>query len=126
MNSIINIFFLLNFVFIFSDKPVHKYVLICTSKNCTPCVKTADEFFTKHNVKYSLINLYGNKAEKQFTDELIQNYCNTSKPKVKLINSKFNFGSLMYTSKDNGPFLIKYSKVDTVVFNALNIDEINN
>ncbi len=102
-----------------------EYILICTSKNCTPCVKTADDYFIKHKNKCVIINLYSNLAEKQYTKELIENYSTVSVvKKIKVIKEVFIFGKNTFHSSDNGPFLIKYSKNDTIIYNASNFDNI--
>ncbi len=117
---------LVSIIFLFQKKQ-YQYILICTSKNCTPCVSVADDFFNKNKIKYKLINLYSNNADKQFTDELIKDYCNKSKDRLfKKIKNTFSLGKKQFKSSDNGPLLIKYSINDTVIYNASDIDDINN
>jgi arsenate reductase-like glutaredoxin family protein len=113
------------FSIFFLGDPGYKYILICTSKNCTPCIKTAAQFFEEKKITYQIINLYENIAEKKFTEDAIVNYCKGSKYKVRNVKNTYSFGERTFTEKDNGPFLIKYSKTDTVIFNSLNIDSIN-
>lgn len=102
----------------------YKYTLICTGKNCTPCITTAENFFSKCNALPTIINLYSSEADKQITKELIDDYCKNSESKKKAIKNSFSFGRFTFNASDNGPFLIKYSKADTVIYNASNIDEV--
>src|SRR3954469_19934961 len=125
MNILIKIIFFSNFLFLNSKPVEHKYTLVCTGKNCTPCITTADNFLIKENIPYTIINLYSSEAEKQFTKELINDYCKKGGSRKKAIKNNFVFGRFAFKSSDNGPFLIKYSKTDTLVFNPSNIDEVN-
>ncbi len=127
MSLIIKFFILFAFLNFRQNGDKYKYILICTGHNCTPCVKTADVFIARNNMSYTIINLFETKADKQFTEELILNYCNESKnTKNKKVKDEFIFGNYKFSTNDNGPFMIKYSKTDTIIFNSLNIDEINN
>lgn len=125
MNILIKIIFFSNFLFLNSRPVEYKYTLVCTGKNCTPCITTVDNFFINKNTPYTIINLYSSEADKQFTKELIDEYCKKNGSKKKAIKNNFAFGRFTFKTSDNGPFLIKYSKKDTVVFNASNIDEVN-
>jgi ferredoxin-NADP reductase len=125
MNILIKIILFANLFFYNSNPAEYKYTLICTGKNCTPCITTAENLFIKNNTLPTIINLYDNEADKQFTKELIDDYCNKSDSRKKAIKKSFEFGRFTFKASDNGPFLIKYSKTDTIVFNASNIDDVN-
>jgi len=126
MSLSINLFFLMCLNLFYVNKVGYKYILICTPKNCAPCIVTADDYFDKNKTEYILIKLYDNKAEKSYTNQTVVNYCKNSKAKkIKDIKNNFVFGSYKFTVKDNGPFLIKYSKTDTIIFNSLNIEDVN-
>ncbi len=114
-----------NFLFLNPNPVEYRYTLVCTGKNCTPCITTAEEFFSKKNALPTIINLYSSEADKQITKELIDDYCKNCTSKKKAIKNSFEFGRFVFKASDNGPFLIKYSKTDTVIFNASNIDEVN-
>lgn len=120
-------FFLIFFFCSFTLKTQnYKYILICTSQNCTPCVKQANDFFEKSQNKFITINLFENKSEKQFTVEMLHRYCIESKKnKIKYQKSNFQFGSKIFHANDNGPFLIKYSKNDTIIYDSINIENVN-
>lgn len=126
MSLSINLFFLMCLNLFYVNKAEYKYILICTPKNCAPCIVTADDYFNKNKSEYVLIKLYDNKAEIDYTNKTVKTYCQNSKAtKVKAIKNTFSFGAFKFTVNNNGPFVIKYSKTDTVVFNSLTIDDIN-
>lgn len=126
MNILIKLIVFSNLLFFGSTPADYKYTLICTDKNCTPCVTTAESFFSrKKNALPTIINLYSCEADKQFTKELIDDYCKNCASKRKAIKNSFEFGRFVFKASDNGPFLIKYSKTDTVIYNASNIEEVN-
>lgn len=127
MNFLIN-FTLLIFVYFFNfDKDNnYKYILILTSKNCSPCIVTADEFFAKNTIKYRLINLYQNKAEKKYSEETIKNFCKESKHSKYISKlGDYSFGKYKFNAFDGGPYVIKYSNKDTIIYDAQNIELIN-
>lgn len=125
MNILIKIFFFSNFLFFNSRFAEYKYTLVCTGKNCTPCITTADDFFIRKHLPYTIINLYSNEADRQFTQELIDDYCKKSGTRKKAVKTNFIFGRFTFKPSDNGPFLIKYSRTDTLVFNAGNMNEVD-
>lgn len=103
----------------------YNYVLICTGHNCSPCIKTADDFFSDKKISYTIINLYSNTAEKELTADLIKNFCSTSTPKkTRKVKDKYSFGKFIFTSDDPGPFVIKYSRADTVIYPAETMENI--
>ncbi len=113
------------YIFIISQRNDYKYILIITGKNCTPCIVSADEFLGEHHIHYKLINLYKEKAEKAFSDEIIKQYCKESKHSSYIsIKSRYKFGKYTFLSEDGGPVLIKYSKSDTLIYNPSDIDTI--
>ena len=125
MSLSIKIIFLLIKLFYFNTVK-YKYILIFTPRNCAPCIVTADDFFYNNKIDYLAIKLYENKADKYFTNQTVLDFCKNSKAKSsRCIKDKFKFGSYNFTANDNGPFLIKYSSSDTIVFNSLNIEEVN-
>lgn len=125
MNILIKLF-VLGYLLLFNRNATeYKYTLICTSKNCTPCITTAEKFFYTHKALPMIINLYSSEADKQITRELIEDYCKNTESKKKIVRNNFSFGRYTFNASDNGPFLIKYSKTDTVIYNASNIDDIN-
>ena len=127
MSLIIKYFVLFTALIFLRTGEEYKYVLICTGHNCSPCVKTADDFFKRREINYLLINLYGYEADRQSTNDLIKNYCNTSHYlKLRTIKNNFKLGKLLFNYTDNGPFLIRYSKKDTLIYNPVNIDNIHN
>ena len=125
MNIFIKIFFFSNLLLLISKPVTYKYTLVCTDKNCTPCITTADDFFTRKHIPYTIVNLYSSEADRQFTRELIDDYCKKSGARKKAIKTTFIFGRFVFNASDNGPFLIKYSSTDTVVFNASNMTEVD-
>jgi hypothetical protein len=111
----------------FSIDTEYNYILICTPRNCSPCIVTADDYFYKHHTQYLLVNLFESKADKLYTKQTMIDFLKDSKAKkVKSMKNYFSFGSYYFTVKNNGPFVIKYSSKDTLIFNSVNIDDINN
>ena len=105
----------------------YSYILIITGKNCSPCIVSADEFLATNKIKYKLINLHQNKAEKTFTDETIKKFCKESTASKRFsVKNKYVFGKYIFHAEDGGPFLIKYSESDTLIFNAADIDKVTN
>jgi hypothetical protein len=110
----------------FSMDTEYNYILICTPRNCSPCIVTADDYFYKHHTQYLLVNLYESKADKLYTKQTMIDFLKDSKAKkVKSMKNYFSFGSYYFTVKNNGPFVIKYSSLDTLIFNSVNIDNLN-
>lgn len=124
MNILIKVIVLWGLLLFNRNPSEYKYTLICTGKNCTPCITTAENFFTKSNALPTIINLYSSEADRQMTKELIDDYCKNCDSKNKAIKNSFSFGRFIFKASDNGPFLIKYSRIDTTIFNAGNIDEV--
>ncbi|MBI3519979.1 MAG: hypothetical protein HY062_11555 [Bacteroidetes bacterium] len=124
MNFISNYLLILYLTGIFIQSN-YKYTLIITGKNCYPCIVSADAFLAKNKINYKLINLYNEKAEKDFSEEAIKHYCKDSKySKYISVKGKYVFGKYIFHSDDGGPILIKYSKRDTLIYNPLNIDTV--